>query len=102
MSAAFAARREANKQGVAAEYLKFGRAEGGLGDVQQLDSLLRAIGFTQKKTDGEIRWAVLNVTSLLRRHSKTHEKLADAMATGASVAACIGVIEEGLKASTDI
>lgn len=30
--------------GVAAEYLKFGRAEGGLGDVQQLDSLLRAIG----------------------------------------------------------
>lgn len=60
------------------------------------------VQFTQKKTDGEIRWAVLNVTSLLRRHSKTHEKLADAMATGASVAACIGVIEESLKASADI
>ena len=30
--------------GVTAEYLKYGRAEGGLGDVQQLDSLLRAIG----------------------------------------------------------
>ena len=30
--------------GVSAEYLKFGRAEGGLGDVQQLDALLRAIG----------------------------------------------------------
>ena len=30
--------------GVTAEYLKYGRAEGGLGDVQQLDGLLRAIG----------------------------------------------------------
>lgn len=30
--------------GVTAEYLKYGRAEGGLGDVQQLDALLRAIG----------------------------------------------------------
>lgn len=30
--------------GVSAEFLKFGRAEGGLGDVQQLDALLRAIG----------------------------------------------------------
>ena len=30
--------------GVAAEYLTFGRAEGGLGDVHQLDALLQAIG----------------------------------------------------------
>ena len=30
--------------GVSAEYLKYGRAEGSLGDVQQLDALLRAIG----------------------------------------------------------
>lgn len=145
--------------GVSAEYLKFGRAEGGLGDVQQLDALLRAIGvktatvdtqstvslhqrdtlleilsncflnllcdlahmicqlplaldtsrqlilllqFTQKKTDGQIRWAVLNVSSLLRRHSKTHEKLAHAMAEGSSVAACIGVIEGDMQDSADI
>lgn len=58
--------------------------------------------FTQKKTDGQIRWAVLNVTSLLRRHSKTHDKLAQAMAQGSSVAACIGVIEGDLKDSSDI
>lgn len=88
--------------GVSAEFLKFGRAEGGLGDVQQLDALLRAIGFTQKKTDGQIRWAVLNVTSLLRRHKRTHEKLAQAMAQGSSVAACIGVIEDDVKDSADI
>lgn len=58
--------------------------------------------FTQKKTDGQIRWAVLNVTSLLRRHKRTHEKLAQAMAQGSSVAACIGVIEDDVKDSADI
>ncbi|KAL0052535.1 hypothetical protein WJX82_003532 [Trebouxia sp. C0006] len=79
--------------GVSAEYLKFGRAEGGLGDVQQLDALLRAIGFTQKKTDGQIRWAVLNVTSLLRRHSRTHQKVAHAMAEGRKAHLCQRAIE---------
>mmetsp|Transcript_28374 Transcript_28374/g.80097 ORF Transcript_28374/g.80097 Transcript_28374/m.80097 type:complete len:353 (+) Transcript_28374:176-1234(+) len=33
--------------GVATEYLQFGVAEGGMGDVQQLDGLLRALSFTQ-------------------------------------------------------
>ena len=64
--------------------------------------LLMLLQFTQKKTDGQIRWAVLNVTSLLRRHSRTHEKLAHAMAEGSSVAACIGVIESDMKDSADI
>ena len=34
--------------GVAAEYLTFGRAEGGLGDVHQLDALLQAIGVSSQ------------------------------------------------------
>lgn len=50
--------------------------------------------FTQKKADGQVRWAVLNVTTLLRRYKQTHEKLAQAMAAGQSVASCIGIIEE--------
>lgn len=50
--------------------------------------------FTQKKADGQIRWAVLNVTTLLRRYSDTHSKLARAMAAGQSVGSCIAVIEE--------
>lgn len=29
--------------GVATEYLRFGQAEGGLGDVRQLDALLQAL-----------------------------------------------------------
>ena len=32
--------------GVTIEYVKFGRAEGGLNDVKQLDSLLRALKVT--------------------------------------------------------
>ena len=39
--------------GVAAEYLLFGSAEGGLDDVRQLDGLLGALGFTQKKADSQ-------------------------------------------------
>jgi len=36
--------------GVATEWLRFGRAEGGLADVQQLDRLLSALRFTQVGT----------------------------------------------------
>ena len=35
--------------GVATEWLRFGHAEGGLADVQQLDRLLQALRFTQAR-----------------------------------------------------
>lgn len=56
--------------------------------------------FTQKKADGQVRWAVLNVTTLLRRYKQTHEKLAKAMADGQSVASCIGIIEDGHRSTS--
>jgi hypothetical protein len=43
--------------GICAEYLKFGQAEGGAGDVAQLDVLLKSLNFTQQKTDSEVRCA---------------------------------------------
>lgn len=58
--------------------------------------------FTQKKADAEVRWAVLNVAAILRRHEALHAKLADAMVRGESVAACIALIEEQLEDATDI
>jgi len=79
--------------GICMEYILFGFAEGGMSDVQQLDGLLRALAFSQKKSDSEVRWAVLNTTALLRRHVGVTEKLADAMARGASVGECITLIE---------
>jgi hypothetical protein len=51
------------------------------------------VQFTQKKADGQVRWAVLNVAALLRRHADVHDQLAAAMASGASVGACVALIE---------
>lgn len=79
--------------GVATEYLLFGCAEGGLADINQLDSLLKGLGFTQKKVDSQVRWAVLNTVLLLRRHEAARGKLAEAMSEGKSVGFCMDVIE---------
>jgi len=86
--------------GVATEWLRFGRAEGGLADINQLDNLMRGLGFTQKKADDQVRFAVLNTVTLLRTHTGAHDALADAMMAGKGVAACIRAIEERVDAST--
>jgi hypothetical protein len=143
--------------GVCTEYLRFGQAEGGVGDVAQLDKLFAALQvrcfvegrgggsgacggqgpqgarvyapttrlgrlvgarpttqvcgcqpsppphhalftpqFTQKKADAQVRWAVLNVVTLLRRHAGLQDKLAAAMGAGASVGACVALLEREL------
>ncbi|XP_042939625.1 uncharacterized protein LOC122274675 [Carya illinoinensis] len=51
--------------GVAAEYLLYGIAEGGLADINKLDMLLKSLAFTQKKADSQVRWSVLNTALLL-------------------------------------
>lgn len=83
--------------GVATEYLLYGQAEGGLTDINKLDGLLKSLGFTQKKADSQVRWAVLNTILLLCRHEEARAKLADAMARGKSVGSCIDVIEEAIN-----
>jgi len=40
--------------GVVTEYLRFEQAEGGLGDIMQLDVMLKALGFSQTKADSEV------------------------------------------------
>jgi hypothetical protein len=123
---------------------RYGRAEGGLADVQQLDRLLQvsppsptpsfnqrdglafsrtsaslaptsracclttldptapslsvqALGFTQAKADSQVRWAVLNTVTLLRRHRAAHDALADAMDRRLSVGQCVAVLERALE-----
>jgi len=83
--------------GVVTEYLRFGQAEGGVGDVMQLDSMFRGLNFTQLKADGEVRWAVLNVAAMLRRHEALHDRLAEGMQRGASVGELIQMIETCLQ-----
>ncbi|PKA59345.1 hypothetical protein AXF42_Ash001439 [Apostasia shenzhenica] len=68
--------------GVATEYLLFGYSEGGLTDIKELDVLLKSLGFTQKKTDSVVRFAVLNTVLMLRRHERVRSQLAEAMAAG--------------------
>lgn len=83
--------------GVATEYLLFGYAEGGLSDINQLDALLKSLGFTQKKADSQVRWAVLNTILILGRHEKARAKLAEAMTQGKSVGVCIDIIEKSIS-----
>lgn len=79
--------------GVATEYILYGYSEGGLADIYNLDSLLKSLGFTQKKADSQVRWAVLSTVLLLRRHERARSQLAEAMVAGKSVGYCIDVIE---------
>ncbi|XP_020530809.1 uncharacterized protein LOC18446842 isoform X2 [Amborella trichopoda] len=83
--------------GVVAEYILFGFAEGGLSDIEKLDGLLKGLGFTQKKADSLIRWAVLNTVIILRRHQGARSKLAEAMSSGKSVGSCIDTIENAIS-----
>ena len=53
-------------------------------------------GAWQAKADGEVRWAVLNTITLLRRYEPVHKKLAAAMLEGASVGEAVAVIESNL------
>ncbi|CAO2202802.1 unnamed protein product [Urochloa humidicola] len=83
--------------GVATEYLLYGVAEGGLADINKLDGLLKSLGFTQKKADSQVRWAVLNTVLMLRCHEKARSQLAEAMSSGKSVGTCIEVIEGNIN-----
>lgn len=65
----------------------------------QLDMLLKGLGFTQKKADSEVRWAILNTVLILRRHESARAKLADAMSFGKSVGNCIDIIENNIHLS---
>ncbi len=55
--------------------------------------LLSCAQFSQKKADGEVRWAVLNAVALLRQHTAAHTALAAAMQRGESVGSCIQTLE---------
>jgi hypothetical protein len=68
-----------------------------MGDIAQLDAMLKGLQFSQKKADGEVRWAVLNSVALLRQHAAAHEALSAAMQRGDSVGSCVQILEEALN-----
>ena len=56
----------------------------------------------QAKADAQVRWAVLNTVTLLRRHEAAHDALAAAMQRGASIGECIALLEAQLRSCDDI
>jgi len=82
--------------GLVAEYLVFGQASGGSTDIQQLEALFAALKFDQRRTNVQLRSALLNTVGLLEEHRGLHKNLAEAMARGASVGDCIATIERTL------
>ncbi|KAF9605280.1 hypothetical protein IFM89_015896 [Coptis chinensis] len=57
--------------------------------------LAQALGFTQKKADSQVRWAVLNTILILCRHEGP-----EAMSLGKSVGSCIDTTEESISILT--
>jgi hypothetical protein len=68
----------------------------------QLDSLFKSLNFTQMKADSQVRWAVLNTVTILRRHKSILAKLASAMLSKKSVGECIELIETELAETSEI
>jgi hypothetical protein len=60
------------------------------------------VQFQQAKADGEVRWAVLNTVSMLRRHAAAHDRLAAAMEAGKPIADCIALLEDEVAHCDDI
>ncbi|KAL6324320.1 hypothetical protein AAG906_012566 [Vitis piasezkii] len=79
--------------GLIAEYLVFGYSEGLHSDVEQLDEVLKWLGFSESEAYSQMKWAVLNTVLILSRHHEARLRLAKAMALGKSVGYCIDTIE---------
>lgn len=83
--------------GIAAEQLIYGAATGGADDCQKLYSLWQQIGHSPSDSQIQQRWALLRAKNLLEKHKDTLCVLAQAMATGESVEACIAKVAATLN-----
>ncbi len=54
--------------------------------------------FSQLKADGEVRWAVLNVATMLKRYSSLQDQLASAMQQGKPMGELLDMIETQVAA----
>jgi len=74
--------------GIAAETLRYGQAEGGLGDRQQIRTLFQLLRRSASDADQKQRWAILQAKTLLETHAEAYEALVEAMRDRQPVAAC--------------
>ncbi len=57
--------------------------------------------FTQLKADGQVRWAVLNVASVLRQYSDLQDRLAEEMQRGRPVGQLLRMMDERVAAALE-
>ncbi len=84
--------------GIAAEALRFDKAEGGIVDEQQLISFFTSIQppWNLLRIQGQARWAVLQAILLIKEHEKSFNALVEALNEGKSIGDCIYAIEANL------
>jgi hypothetical protein len=84
--------------GIAAEAIRFGKAEGGAVDEQSLVGFLTSIQppWNILRIQGQARWAAMQAILLIREHEKSYAALCLALEEGKSVGDAILAIEENL------
>jgi hypothetical protein len=84
--------------GIAAEAIRFGKAEGGAVDEQSLVGFLTSIQppWNILRIQGQARWAAMQAILLIREHEKSYDALCLALEEGKSVGDAILAIEENL------
>ena len=84
--------------GIAAEALKFGKAEGGAVDEQSLIGFLNTIQppWNILRIQGQARWAVLQAILLIKEHMASYNALVKALEEKKSVGDCVAAIEDNL------
>ena len=84
--------------GIAAEAVRFGKAEGGAVDEQSLVGFLTSIQppWNILRIQGQARWAAMQAILLIREHEASYDALCTALEEGKSVGDAIQAIENNL------
>ena len=84
--------------GIAAEALKYDKAEGGAVDESSLIQFLSSIQppWNILKIQGQARWAALQAILLIKEHQESYNALVDALNKGLPLGDCIMAIENNL------
>lgn len=79
--------------GIASEFLSFGKAEGGMADLDQLNEIFNSGMISEKETKNRIRFAMAFCITHLRLNMGALDALADVMERDGSLAECVVAIE---------
>ena len=87
--------------GIAAEALKFGKAEGGVVDEKALVSFLTSFSppWNVMRIQGQARWAAMQAILLIREHQASYDALVKALEEGNGVGDAVLAIEQNLPSS---